>query len=430
MTLHATRAATLLSWVNSLHVADPVETVLQLQDCSIFIKIINTIHDTKEGQQILQQPLPERLDFVCSFLQKNRKHPSSTQCLVSVQKVIEGSEMELAKMIMLFLYQSTMSSRNLRDWEQFEYGVQAELAVILKFMLDHEESLNLTEDLESFLEKVPYTHASTLSEELSPPSHQTKRKIRFLEIQRIASSSSENNFLSGSPSSPMGDILQTPQFQMRRLKKQLADERSNRDDLELELSESLKLLTEKDAQIAMMQQRIDHLALLNEKQAASSQEPSELEELRGKNESLTVRLHETLKQCQNLKTEKSQMDRKISQLSEENGDLSFKVREFANHLQQLQGAFNDLIEEHSKASQEWAEKQARLENELSTALQDKKCLEEKNEILQGKLSQLEDQATRLQESPAPEKAGHSKARGSQTCHRQHPAPNPRRDTGV
>lgn len=74
-----------------------------------------------------------------------------------------------------------------------------------------------------------------------------------------------------------------------------------------------------------MQQRIDHLALLNEKQAASSQEPSELEELRGKNESLTVRLHETLKQCQNLKTEKSQMDRKISQLSEENGDLSFKV---------------------------------------------------------------------------------------------------------
>lgn len=39
-----------------------------------------------------------------------------------------------------------------------------------------------------------------------------------------------------------------------------------------------------DAQIAMMQQRIDHLALLNEKQAASPQEPSELEELRGKNE--------------------------------------------------------------------------------------------------------------------------------------------------
>ena len=176
----------------------------------------------------------------------------------------------------------------------------------------------------------------------------------------------------------MGDILQTPQFQMRRLKKQLADERNNRDELELELAENRKLLTEKgrylarwrmcvdgqhsgfssgkvlglsevwpfcllccllcwpgsrappwahwltpgswcypcpppsypgpaapfllpprssphpglspllssgaDAQIAMMQQRIDRLAQLNEKQAASPLEPRELEELRGKNE--------------------------------------------------------------------------------------------------------------------------------------------------
>lgn len=41
--------------------------------------------------------------------------------------------------------------------------------------------------------------------------------------------------------------------------------------------------------------------------------------------SLLVRLHEALKQCQDLKTEKGQMDRKINQLSEENGDLSFKV---------------------------------------------------------------------------------------------------------
>lgn len=119
-------------------------------------------------------------------------------------------------------------------------------------------------------------------------------------------------------------------------------------------ADSVSSLAWADAQIATMQQRIDHLALLNEKQAASSQEPSELEELRGKNEryaspchpssiqsllagwgphpshssspgSLTVRLHETLKQCQNLKTEKNQMDRKITQLSEENGDLSFKV---------------------------------------------------------------------------------------------------------
>ncbi|XP_012600399.2 nuclear mitotic apparatus protein 1 isoform X2 [Microcebus murinus] len=398
MTLHATRAAALLSWVNSLHVADPVEAVLQLQDCSVFIKIIDRIHGTEEGQQILQQPVPTRLDFVCSFLQKNRKHPSSPECLVSVQKVMEGSELELAKVTMLLLYHSTMSSKSPRDWEQFEYKIQAELAAILKFVLDHEDGLNLNEDLENFLQKAPIP-STCFSDELSPPSHQAKREVHFLELQKIASSSSGNNFLPGSPASPMGDILQTPQFQMRRLKKQLADERNNRDELELELAENRKLLTEKDAQMAVMQQRIDRLALLNEKQAASPLEPRELEELRGKNESLTMRLHETLKQCQDLKMEKGQMDRKINQLSEENGDLSFKLREFASHLQQLQSALNELTEEHSKASREWVEKQTRLEKELSTALQDKKCLEEKNEILQGKLSQLEEHLAQLQENP-------------------------------
>lgn len=48
-----------------------------------------------------------------------------------------------------------------------------------------------------------------------------------------------------------------------------------------------------------------------------------------------------------------------------------QLREFASHLQQLQGALSDLTEEHSKATQEWMEKQARFEKEFSTALQDK-----------------------------------------------------------
>lgn len=398
MTLHATRAAALLSWVNSLRVADPVDTVQQLQDCRIFLKIIDHIHGTDEGQQILQQPAVERLEFVCAFLQKNRKHASSPQCLVSVQKVTEGSELELAKVIMLLLYHSTMSTKSSRDWEHFEYKIQAELAIILKFILDHEDGLNLNEDLESFLQKVAIPSTCSSSEELSPPSHQSKKEVRFLELQKVASSSSGNNFLSGSPASPMGDILQTPQFQMRRLKKQLADERNNRDELEMELTENRKLLTEKDAQIAVMQQRIDRLALLNEKQAASPPELRELEALQGKNESLTLRLHETLKQCQDLKTEKGQMDRRINQLSEENGDLSFKLREFTSHMQQLQGALDEVSEEHNKATQEWGEKQTHLEKELGTTLQDKKCLEEKNEILQGKLSQLEEQLAQLQKN--------------------------------
>lgn len=51
--------------------------------------------------------------------------------------------------------------------------------------------------------------------------------------------------LPGTPASPVGDVLQTPQFQLRRLKKQLAIERENRDELEMELAENRKLITEK-----------------------------------------------------------------------------------------------------------------------------------------------------------------------------------------
>lgn len=39
-------------------------------------------HGTEEGQQILQQPVPERLDFVCSFLQsKHLSYPAMKKLL-------------------------------------------------------------------------------------------------------------------------------------------------------------------------------------------------------------------------------------------------------------------------------------------------------------------------------------------------------------
>ncbi|NXX38177.1 NUMA1 protein, partial [Tricholaema leucomelas] len=307
----------------------------------------------------------------------------------------------------LLLYHTSMSCKTPRDWNEFDYKTQVELAAILRFVLDNEENLN--ENLEVFLQRkaaLPSSSSSSSSssEEHSPLlSHPHKREVRFLELQKIASSSGTNNMFSGPPSSPMGDIMQTPQFQLRRMKKQLAVERENREELEVELAEQRKLITEKEAQITMMQQKIDRLALLNEKQAADQLEPKEVEELREKNESLMVRLHEALKQCQDLKTEKGQMDRKINQLSEENGDLSFKLREIGSHMVQLQEALNELSEEHNAALAQSQEKQGQLESELRVALQDKKCSEEKIEILQGKVSLLEDQLAKLGESSSQEK---------------------------
>ncbi|NXW11124.1 NUMA1 protein, partial [Fregetta grallaria] len=365
-------------------------------------------HRSEEGESVLELPLPERISFIRSFLQKHCKHKSAAESLVSAQKLLEGEELALAKVAVLLLYHTSMSCKSPGDWNEFDYKTQVELASILKFVLDNEESLN--ENLEAFLQRKASLSSSSASssssEEHSPLlSLPYKREVRFLELQKIASSSSSgaNNMLPGPPSSPMGDVMQTPQFQLRRLKKQLAVERENRDELEVELAENRKLITEKEAQITMMQQRIDRLALLNEKQAADQLEPKEMEELREKNESLMVRLHEALRQCQDLKTEKGQMDRKINQLSEENGDLSFKLREIASHLVQLQEALNELSEEHNAALAQSQEKQGQLESELRAALQDKKCSEEKIEILQGKISLLEDQLAKLGDCSAQEK---------------------------
>ncbi|NXO01679.1 NUMA1 protein, partial [Rhinopomastus cyanomelas] len=392
--------------VNGIGVCpDPIKDLVELRDGTVFLRIINQLHRSEEGEAALRQPLPERINFIRGFLQKHSKHKSATDKLVPVQKLLEGDELALAKVAVLLLYQTSMSCRSPGDWNQFDYQTQVELASILKFVLDNEESLN--ENLEPFLQrKAAPTSSDGGPEELSQLSSvPQKREVRFLELQKIASSSSSssNNTMPGAPSSPMGDVMQTPQFQLRRLKKQLAIERDNRDELEVEVAEHRKLLTEKEAQITMMQQRIDRLALLSEKQATDEVEPKEMEELREKNESLLVRLHEALKQCQDLKTEKVHMDRKINQLSEENGDLSFKLREIGSHMVQLQEALNELSEEHNAALAQSQEKQGQLESDLRVALQDKKCSEEKIEILQGKISLLEDQLSKLAESSTQEK---------------------------
>nr|XP_033804927.1 nuclear mitotic apparatus protein 1 isoform X2 [Geotrypetes seraphini] len=405
---HSPKIAALLSWVNSLKVDEPIDHMLQLQDCSIFVKIISKMTRNKgEEEQILQQPKPDKFHFVCGFLQKHCKYVSASENLVQWQKTLQEdlSEMELSKVVVLLLYYSTMSLKTQKESEELDYKTQAELASILQFVLDNEE-LCLNDNLADFLQKKPLFPSSSDSgssaDEFSPFLQRRKREVHFLDLHRIASSSSMNNYLTDSPSSPISDVLQTPQFQLRRLKKQLSEERSLRDELELELAENRKHVAEKEAQIFLMQQRIERLVILSEKQA-SQQEPKELEELRNKNESVMIRLRDALKQCQDLKTDKSQMERKIDQLSEENGDLSYKVRDFYTRLVESQKALDEVSNDQENVLKEWQKKEMQLERDLSATQDEKKYLEEKIQILQGKISLLEEQLKAVKESLTQEK---------------------------
>ncbi|XP_058696139.1 nuclear mitotic apparatus protein 1-like isoform X3 [Poecile atricapillus] len=313
MSVHSARVAALLAWVNSTNVCpDRLNDLSQLQDCSVFIRIIHKIHRSKEGESVLEQPLPERISFIRGFLQKHCRDKYAMENLVSAQKLLDGEELALAKVAVLLLYHTSMSSRNPGDWNEFDYKTQVELASILKFVLDNEECLN--ENLEPFLQRrePPSSSVSSSSfEERSPLfSLPPKQEVRFLELQRIASFPSSN---------------------------------------------------------------------------------------------LVGLLHEAFRQCQDLKTEKAQMDRKINQLSEEIGTLSFKLREFASNMVQLQRAHDELLEEHNTAMAQFQEKQRQLEKDLHAALQDKKCSEEKTEILPGEISMLEDQLAKLEECSTQEK---------------------------
>nr|XP_014348537.1 PREDICTED: nuclear mitotic apparatus protein 1 isoform X2 [Latimeria chalumnae] len=184
---------------------------------------------------------------------------------------------------------------------------------------------------------------------------------------------------------------------MRRLRKQLADERALRDELDQELAENRRLLAEKDTQILEMQQRIGRLVILSEKQA-NQVELKELEELQNKNESLSAKLHSTLKQCQDLKTSQTQMQRKIDTLTEENGELSLKERDFASRLKQSEKDLKELTEEYREILRDWESKEAQLNAEVNASLSAKKCLEEKIQILEGKISVLEDQLEKAREA--------------------------------
>ncbi|XP_073517267.1 nuclear mitotic apparatus protein 1 isoform X2 [Phyllobates terribilis] len=406
MSLRGALMESLLTWVNSLKVDEAIERLSQMQDLSIFIKIITKLNgNLEEAARILKQPTEERL----KFLQRHCRCGSKAEDLVQWQKIVHGenSDLEICKVIVLLFYVSNMKSKDVQEWETFDHKTQTELASILRFVLDNEDDLSLDDKLISFLqgkERVLSSgdSASSSDETMSPNVTARKTQVRFLELHRVASSSTMKSSPLDSPSSPMSEVLHMPQFQIRRLRKQLIEGRDLRDELELELSETKKRLAEKEAQIYLMQQRIERLVILNEKQE-DQQEPRELEELREKNESLMIRLRDTLKQCQDLKTDRNQLERKNDQFSEEHRDLSYKVRDLSGRLAELQEALNETTEEHEASVVGWQKQQNRLEAELNLAITEKKSLEERNQILQEKISMLEEQLKKIGESESQDK---------------------------
>ncbi|KAL4647091.1 nuclear mitotic apparatus protein 1 [Arapaima gigas] len=390
MALHPEKEDALLVWVNSFKLGDPVHQIFLLQDGTLLVKLIHKlIESDKDAQTILDLPAQGRLEFVSNFLQKDCQYKGDRGATISWDNILSGTDLdlELSKVVVLLLYHSVMNGPV--GYNRLDYKIETELASVLRFVLCDEDHLYLSDNLEKYLkgqriyDMSSVSSTSSFSDEESPVFSMRRRPaVHFLELKTVASSS---------VGSPIQDILKTPQFQLRKLQKQLCQERDMRDELEREIASSHQIITERETQIIQLQHRVQRMMRDN---AEHDQQPKEMEELLSKNEGLIQRLHEVLKQCQDLKTNKHQMEKKIDDLTEENGILSVQIREVASLLSSAQAAVVKLNEEQQSSQAEWESKRALLESELSQALSQKEYLSEQIQILQGKISILEDELSK------------------------------------
>lgn len=253
-----------------------------------------------------------------------------------------------------------------------EYKFELELASMLRFVVEceseSESSIYLGDCLEKYLKKKSVTtkivksdcsSVSSFTDDESPV-FQRSNRVQFLELNTIATSS---------VSSPLQDVMKTPQFQRRMQMKELSQEREMRDELERELANCKTTIERRETQIQQLQHRLERL---QREQAELEQGPRvELEELHTKNQRLQSRLHEVLKQHQDLKTNSSHMERKVDQLTEENGTLSVQVGEVCTRLTSAEAEVRRLTETQMSAQDEWNTRHGQLQTELSNATAEK-----------------------------------------------------------
>uniref|UniRef100_A0ACB8EE02 Uncharacterized protein n=1 Tax=Sphaerodactylus townsendi TaxID=933632 RepID=A0ACB8EE02_9SAUR len=135
--------------VNSLKVGD-VSSVLQLQDCKVFLKIIDAICGREEGPAVLQRSLPERVAYITNYLKEHYKHKATIPSLFSEEKFLQGDELEVAKVVVLLAHQTYICTTLSPEWKEVESKMEKEFFRCVEFMASHEEVFH--EKLECFLQ--------------------------------------------------------------------------------------------------------------------------------------------------------------------------------------------------------------------------------------------------------------------------------------
>ncbi|XP_030600984.1 nuclear mitotic apparatus protein 1 isoform X2 [Archocentrus centrarchus] len=390
----------LLGWVNSLKLCDAEITVDELQDGVILLKLVYMIK--KEPNSCLNDSPEDRLSAVAEFIGECRfsNTKGTSLCWENIRAGI-NSTVEIAKVLLLLIHQDMMNDR--LTLNMLDCDVERELAHLCgSFVLESEGQVYLATGLDAYLRRrhLPVSQeifarsattstsntstVSSLSDDSdeSPVFHRAKT-IKFVEMETVASTS---------VSSPLGDVMNTPKFQLKKMQREIIKERDYRDCLEKELASKIALIAQRESQMNQLKYRLDKLQEEQDDQEHIAR--AQINELQIQNNNLQRRLDEMLMQNKDLKNNASLMEHKVDELTEENGLLSTQVRAACSRFAIFETEVGRLTEDHASAQEEWRKETSRLQSELDQATAQKELLTEQIEILQGKISSLEDEIRR------------------------------------
>ncbi|XP_065136505.1 nuclear mitotic apparatus protein 1 isoform X2 [Paramisgurnus dabryanus] len=393
MKVNKVKAEALSIWMNGMFPDEPFRQSVHIKD--MLMRICCKLQEKEECEQLKSLPLDNKVEIVLNILH-NDFHFSRTQSSLISQKINQGVdvELQLAKVALLLCYCS-FKKKNLVPMST---STEAVIASMFHFVKDNAEGLSLDEGLDQFLTQDSVMNVSSSSSDSGAGSsfyiddesplfsrfHRPPR-VQFQELCTVASNSD---------GSPIQDIMSTPHFQLKKLRKELAEEGDIRDELEKELASQRNIILEKEGLISQLHHRVDRL--LREQGQLEKDHKAALLELQEKNESLLHRVHEVLKQCQDLKTDNSQKEKKIDDLTEENGTLAAQVRNVFAQLARAEEEVAKLTLAHESSEAEWTNRREYLEKELHEAVTHREYLSEQVQILQGKISALEDELNKVQ----------------------------------
>ncbi|KAG1932684.1 nuclear mitotic apparatus protein [Pimephales promelas] len=389
MELNGVKEAALLSWINSVCPEEPINKITQMMDGHRLLELADRLRENESGEDLSVSPAADVMEMLFSVLQNDFKF-SPRQASLMFQKISQGVELELqiAKVVLVLCY----CSFKRHNMVPLDIKTGLMISSMFHFVEEDADGVCLVDDLNKFLTKASVMTFSTsssgsscgspsYSNDESPfTSHFHKPRPQCLELVTVAG---------GSDSSPVPNKVSTPQL-LKRLRNQLAHGADVRD----ELANQINVISEKEGLIVQLKHRVDRM--LREQRELERGHKAALLGLQEKNESLLRRVHEVLGKCREIKTENYQKDKRIYKLTDENRTFAAQARNAFAQLARAEEEVTKLTSAHESSLAEWRSRKEFLEHELNEAVTHRECLSEQVQILQGKISVLEDELLKAQ----------------------------------